>query len=293
MIKVGVISPSGALNEDGISRVNQSIEYLKNLGFEPVMGKHVFEKHRYMAGSAENRAEDIMDFFKNPEIKAILCTRGGAGSQFVLPLLDYEIIKANPKPIFGFSDTTALQLGIWTMTENLSYTGFCMAYNFKDGNLNPYVDETFRKIIKKEPCILKSGETLVKGKASGVLVGGCLSLIHNLCGTKYFPNLKDKILLIEDVGEQTYKIEWMLQTLTQQPDFDKVKGIVFGKFVDCNEKDNGDGTIDEILNDFCKDLKIPVIKNFAYSHSVERYVLPIGQKVELNADNKELQYGNF
>ena len=243
-----------------------------------------------MAGSAEARVADLHRFFADPEIKAIFCTSGGTGSQYMLPLIDYELIRKNPKPIFGFSDNTALQLGIYAQTKVASCTGFSLKYDFKTGKIDSLVEQTLRQIFNNQKLDLHYGQTVHKGQSEGILLGGCLSLLRNLCGTPFYPDLSNTILLLEDVGEKTYKIDIMLQQLTQCPNFDKVKGIVFGEFADSEIVDPEDGSIDDIIEEFCKNLNIPVIKNFPYGHTPSRTILPIGVPVRLDADNCQLTY---
>lgn len=288
--KVGIISPAGYIN--GIDDIKLPLEYLTSLGFECVLGKHIFNKKLYMAGEDKDRVADIHEFFKNPQIKAIFTTAGGCGSQRLLDLLDYKLIKSNPKPIFGLSDNTALQMGIFSQTNVPYVTGLSLKYDFKNGEINKKTSLSFENIISGKKQSISSGTTLCKGKQSGVIIGGCLSLIRSLCGTPYFPDLSEKILLLEDVGEKTYKIDLMLTQLRQQPNFAKIKGIIFGNFASCYEADKGDGNIDEILNDFIKHITIPIpiIKNFAYGHVQEKYVLPMGVNVHLDADNCMLKY---
>lgn len=288
--KVGIISPAGHLNSP--EEIKLPLDYLTSLGFECVLGKHVFDQNYYMAGTDEDRAADLMNCFKNPEIKAIFTTAGGCGSQRLLPLLDYKLIKNNPKPLFGLSDNTALQLALYTQSSLPSVTGFSLKYDFKSGHINPLVEESLKAVISGKKQSVSAGKTLCGGTSEGILIGGCLSLIRSLCGTSYFPNLTDKILLIEDVGEKTYRIDSMLTQLRQQPNFNQIKGIVFGDFTNCNEADEKDGTIDEILDNFIANLphSIPVIKNFPYGHIPQRYLLPIGTKVKLDADKCRLEY---
>lgn len=287
--KIGIASPAGFINSP--EEVRLPLEYLSSLGFECVLGKNVYNQNRFMAGTDEERAQDIMDFFKNPDIKAIFTTAGGCGSQRILPLLDYEIIKQNPKPIIGLSDNTALQLGIWQQTKNLSVTGFSLKYDFKNGKIDPLVAQSLNSVLSGQKQTITSGDCVISGKTSGIVLGGCLSLIRSLAGTPYFPDLHDSILLIEDVGEKTYKLDLMLTQLRQQPNFSKVKGIIFGTFAGCEPADKKDGTLDEVINDFCAKIhRIPVIKNFAYGHIPSRYVLPIGGSAELDASACRLEY---
>lgn len=288
--KVGIASPAGCLN--GPEDIKLPIDYLESLGLECVLGAHVYDHCHYMAGTDAERAADLHAFFKDQKIKAIFTTAGGCGSQRLLDILDYDLIKNNPKPIFGLSDNTALQMGIYSQTGISAITGFSLKYDFKKGHVDGIVDASLKAVINGKLQQIESGEKLIGGHTEGVLIGGCLSLIRSLCGTSYFPKLENKILLIEDVGEKTYKLDLMLTQLRQQPDFAKVKGIVFGTFAACEEADEGDGTVDEVLNDFVSHLptKIPVIKNFAYGHIPSRYVLPVGVNVRLDADSCRLEY---
>lgn len=286
--KVGLITPSSFLPSPEC--IKQGIAYLQSLGLEVIKGRYIYEKYRYMGGTPEQRAEDIMNFFKIPEIKAVFSTAGGSGSQKILPLLDYEIIKANPKPVLGFSDVTALQLGIYAQTRIPSYTGFTLKYDFKTGNIDPLVKNSLETLLKDEHLIAKGGKTVRGGTTEGILIGGCLSMFRNLCGTAFYPDVTNAILLIEDVCEKTYKVDLMLQQLQQSPNFNKIKGIVFGQFADNIIVAPEDGTIDDTIFDFCKNLNIPVIKDFPYGHVPSRYVLPIGGKCLLDADNCRLEF---
>lgn len=286
--KVGIASPAGFIN--GEEDIRLPLDYLESLGLVCVLGKSVYKNYRYMAGTDAERAADLMNFYQDPEIKAIFTTAGGCGSQRLLNLLDYEIIKQNPKPIFGLSDNTALQMGIYTKAQIPSVTGFSLKYDFKLGHIDGLIDASLKAVINGEKQHIKSGETLIPGQAQGVLIGGCLSLIRSLSGTTYFPDLTDKILLIEDVGEKTYKLELMLTQLRQQPNFDKIKGIVFGIFRNCEEADDGDGSVEDILKDFAQFTQVPIIKNFAYGHIPSRYVLPTGVEVKIDAGQASLEY---
>lgn len=280
--KVGIISPSCFVNEEDI---RLGLNYLRQMGLVPVPGKHLYAAYRYMGGTPQQRAEDLHNFYQDPDIKAIFTTRGGAGAQKVLPYLDYDLIRKHPKPVFGISDATALQLALYARSNIVSYTGFALKYDFRTGSINPMVDESLKQIFSGRPITCQGGETLIKGTAEGIMIGGCLSLIRNLTGTPYMPDLTDKILLIEEVGEKSYHIDLMLEQLRQLPNFDRLKGIVFGQFSAITVSDPEDGTVDEILDYFCEDLPIPVIKNFPYGHIPARRLLPIGLPVRLDAEN--------
>lgn len=281
--KVGIISPSNFIEHNDI---DAGIKYLESFGLKCTIAPNVFKKYRWMAGTPKERANDINKMFKDPSVKAIFCSRGGAGSQKVLPHLDYDIIEQNPKPIFGFSDSTALQLGIYTKTKNPYYSGFLL----KGDPAKPMVTKSFKKIIDDKQNTIKSGTTLADGQTEGILIGGCLSPINNLIGTDFFPDLRGKILLLEDIGEKTYQIDMMLEHLKQTKNFDKLSGIIFGKFTKMKISDPNDGTIDDVINYFCQDLKFPIIKNFSYGHGRNRHIIPMGTKATLNANKCELTF---
>lgn len=285
--KAALIAPAGKIINPDTVELGRA--YLESLGYQIIPGKHLFAADRYMAGTDAERAADVMDAYRDPEIKIIFTTAGAAGSQRILPLLDYKTIAANPKPLVGLSDVTALQLAVWQKAGVGSLTGFTMSLDFRDGHINGVLDENLQNILSGKKLSAQGGETVIGGNAEGVLVGGCLSLVRNLCGTEYYPDLSGKILVLEDVGERVHKIDLMLIQLAQNPGFSKLRGIVFGQFLNCVPKDDFDGTVDDAIADFCKSLSIPAIKHFPYGHIRERYVLPIGAKVRLDADNCRLE----
>ena len=288
--KVGITSPAGFINS--LDEIAPALAYLRSLGLEPVIGRHVLDKYFYMAGTDADRAADINGFFKDDEIKAIFTTAGGCGSQRVLPHLDYALIRKNPKPIFGLSDNTSLQNGIFAQTQCPSVTGFTLKYDFKDGHFSNFTQKSLEAVLSGEKQKIQSGKTLVSGSSEGILIGGCFSTFRNLFGTPYMPDISGKILLLEDVGEKSYKIGVMLTQLLQQKSFENVAGIIFGQFTNCAPSDAQDGTVADMLQELPQLLtkQIPIIYDFAYGHIPNRYVLPLGQKVRLNADTCVLEY---
>ena len=286
--KVGVIAPSRWLKS--AQDLDLGLKFLQEKGLEPILGRNILNRWRYMAGTVEERVSDIMEFYKNPEIKAIFCVGGGDGSQYLLPQLDYEIIKHNPKPIFGHSDNNALQLGIMAQTGQVEYTGFVLVYDFRSGQLEPLTRQSLEQIFNGEKTIATGGECVIPGQCEGKLIGGCLSLFRNLCGTPYFPDLSDSILLFEDEEEPTYKLDLMLQQISQQKGFEKVRGIIFGHFENCIVRREDDGNIAEMITHFSQGMNIPIIKEFPYGHGIDHYVLPIGGHCTLDSRQCKLEY---
>ncbi len=281
--KVGIIAPSVGLKDKDLA---PTINYFKKLNLTPVFADNIKKAYRYMAGSDKERAEAVNKLFKDTSVKALFCLRGGAGATRMLSFLDYKLIKNNKKPIFGLSDSTALQNALIAKCQNPSFTGFLPLYDLNDKIINPLVDNSLKNCLFENSHTITSGICQHKGSATGEIVGGCLSVLLYLCGTPYFPDLKDKILILEDIEEKTYKIDLMLNQLKQQKNFNKLKGIIIGQFTDCPIIDKEDGTIEDCINDFVKDLTIPVVTDFAYGHIPARHIVPLGIKTTLKATDK-------
>ncbi len=284
--KIAIVSPSSCIEANSLE---DAVIWLKNNGFEVVLGKHVYSTNSYMAGTDIERADDVNKAFADTSVKAVFCSRGGAGSAKILNHLDFDLIEKNPKPIFGLSDSTALQNALYKKTGNISFSGFLPVYDFKEKHLDEKIQKSIQSIFAGKRQTIKSGKCINGGISDGILIGGNLSVLCYLCGTQYFPNFENKILLLEDIGEKSYKIDLMLNQLSQQKNFDKLKGIIFGHFTNCIEANKGDGTVENIIKNFAKTLNIPVICDFDYGHIKSRYVLPIGANILLDATNSIIE----
>ena len=283
---IGMVSPSVMLSEVGLQE-DKWLPYLENLGLKVLVAPSALKGKRQYPFCAREKARDIMEMYQNSEVDALMCVHGGAGALRVLEYLDYDVIAKNPKPIIGFSDNTSLQLAVYAKTKNPFVTGFSPAYEFREGKISPLVDECFCKILAGERVVAQSGETVNNGVAEGILLGECLSTISDLSGTPYYPDLSGSILLIEDECEVSYKLGLMLTQLRLNPSFKKVKGIVLGRFSDCQDHPT-QGSVEEVLADFCAQVRVPMIKNFNFGHFHERFVLSAGVKYRLDADKCEL-----
>ena len=191
------------------------------------VGDNVLKSEMLSAGSDVERAQDIMRFYKDPEVSAIVLTRGGVGSIRVFPLLDYNIIKSNPKPLIGFSDTTALQLGIFAKTELISYSGFTGS-DYSQGKLNNLIDTTLKSCCNQKNYKIDKFKTVNTGDVTAPLIGGNLMSLVNLMGTKFQPDYSEKILFIEDVSLEPYIIDGMLSQLYVSGILDEIAGLIIG-----------------------------------------------------------------
>lgn len=180
-------------------------------------------------------------------------------------------------------------MGIYAQTKLPYVSGFLCEYDFRRSNIDPTVDRDLRAVLGGEKFFSEEGSCLRGGNAEGTLVGGNLSTLSDLNGTPYYPNIRDSIILIEDEVEKPYKIALMLTQLRLNPDFKYVKGIVFGKFSECEDPATTHGSLDDVISDFARQVDVPVIRDFAYGHFPARHVLTLGVRYRLNADDCTLE----
>ncbi len=288
---IGVISPASSPDES--IRVEQGVRYLEKLGYRTNVGKNVGKTHGYLAGSDDERLEDFHSMFKDKNVKAIFCVRGGYGAFRLLDKIDYKLIKQNPKIFAGYSEITALQNAIFTKTGLVTFAGPMVAVDFWN-EVNPYTTEYFWEAItnnKKLGRIELPDEytnglpNLHKGMASGRIIGGNLAVFAALLGTEYFPPMKDKILMIEDINEKPYKIDRLLNQLRLAKVFKQIKGIILGRFVECYEPDPNTKTLSlgEVIEHYIGSLKMPILYTFPHGHIKELVTIPFGISVKMNA----------
>jgi len=287
---IGIISP--ASSPDDLTRIEKGVTYLEKLGYRTEVGKHVGKERGYLAGEDSERLEDIHYMFRNKNIKAIFCLRGGYGSARLLDKLNYKLIKQNPKILVGYSDITALQAAIYSKTGLVTFAGPMLAVDFWQDEVNEFTEENFWKLItsnKKIGKLINPNEEkffiLSKGSAKGKILGGNLAVLVSLLGTKYFPKMKGEILMIEDIGEPPYRVDRFLNQLRLSNILNSVSGVILGRFVDCYENDSAKKSLslNQVIIDYFENLKKPVLYNFKHGHIAENLTVPFGLKCNLNA----------
>lgn len=293
---IGLISPGSFISEKELS---ESKDNLTKLGFNVIEGKNVLARLGYLGGKDVQRAEDVNEMFANKDVKAIVCTRGGYGCSRILPLLDYDLIKHNPKILVGYSDITALHYGIYSQTGLVCFHGpvgtstfneFSVK-NFTDVLINPTDSLLLNNAIPEKDTEYYTPKTIRAGKAEGVLTGGNLSIVVSLVGTSYDIDTDGKILFLEEVGEEPYRVDRMLTQMEQAGKFNKVKGIALGVFTKAESKIESYSqslSLFEVLNDKLSNLGVPVIYGMSFGHIVNKFTLPIGIKCILNVEEKTL-----
>jgi muramoyltetrapeptide carboxypeptidase len=289
---LGLISPSAATSDR--MQFTFAKEALEALGFQVKLGANLTNRRGHLAGTDEERAQDLNSMFADPEVKAIICIRGGSGAARILPLIDYQLIKKNPKPLMGYSDITAIHCAIQTQTGLITFhgpngTGSWNSFNvkqfeqmfFEQGKIT-YINEQ----PKGDDLVVKTNriQTLKAGTIKGKILGGNLTVLTSLSGTPYYPDFKDAILFIEDIGEDPYKMDRMMSTLKLNGTLSKIKGFIFGQCSDC-EPGGGYGSlsVDQVLDDYVLPLGIPAYTGAMIGHLPKQFIIPVGARVKMDA----------
>lgn len=281
---IGIIAPSGPFKK---KRLVSAIKYFENAGYKVNLGKFIYRSDRYLAGTAKERVQDLHRIFKSRSIKAVFSARGGYGSTQTLPLIDFQLISENIKPLFGFSDTTALQIALWEKLKLPTISGLSLCSDFTPKGTPKLTLDSFEKLIATSAFDNYSLKTSSPYKElKGKLVGGCLTLVAALCGTPYQLTLKNRILFLEDVKEEPYHVDRMLVQLSQQKDFHQLKAIIFGNFHECVAENHKHGTLMTVLKKFEQSISIPVFYNLPYGHQPARCLLPIGINATITNQSK-------
>lgn len=262
---IAIIAPAGAVDEE---KILMASDYFKNAGYKVKLGKNLFKTFRCMAGTDEDRADDLNNAFGDDEINAIICARGGYGSIRLLNLIDFDLIKRNPKIFCGYSDITALSLMMLKYSGLVTFSGPMAQSDF--ANITEFTANSVFNVLKGADENYSPSKPYKEGNAKGIIWGGNLSTIVSLCGTDFIPE-EDFILFTEDLNEPLYKIDKMLSQLINIEQFRKnIKGIAFGEFLDTE-----DG-IDEILMETAEKLKVPAYGSFKFTHGADKQTIPVG-----------------
>ena len=286
---IGVVSPSYWLDEIVLKN---TAKFFTNLGYNIEISKSNSIQWGPFAGTPQERADDLHRMFADPKIDAVMCARGGYGANRVLPLLDYDLIRKNPKIFIGYSDITAYLTSITQKTNLVTFHG-PMLTTYKKSWIN-YNYNLMNRVLTGEnniniepPESLKT-RILKDGTASGPLWGGNMSLLINRLGTSDALNTNGVILFLEDIDEYLYSFERMLVQMRTSGMFDQINGLIIGELEDIRDQEVRFGrNTDEIILDICGDLDIPIVSNFPCGHGKYQATLPISITTEINTTKKE------
>ena len=283
--RIGVVSPSYWLKKQYMEKTSK---FFQDKGYTMVMGNSNSMRWGPFAGTPQERADDIHHMFSNPKIEAIICARGGYGANRVLPLLDYNLIRDNPKIFMGYSDITAYLTSITQKTGLVTFHGPMMV-SYKKGFVN-YNFQTMERILNGTPDFkIESPDSLPArilkpGIAMGPLWGGNMTLLINRLGTSDSLDTDGVILFLEDLDEYLYSFERMLVQMRTAGMLDNIAGLIIGELHEFKDQDVAfERNTDEIVMDICGDLDIPIVSNFPCGHGTYQATLPISIPVELYA----------
>ena len=274
---VGIAAPASHIPRGNEEFLHRGAKRVREMGFEVRYSPSLLKrKHLYLAGTDEERARELMEMFLDPEIKAILCARGGYGTQRIIPYLDADLIRNHPKPLVGCSDITVLLIYLLQRCFIVPFHGPNVATRqFVEGDAE--MAHTLKDTLTVPLTTTEiTCSVLREGEAQGAIIGGCLSCLVTTVATPYEPDLQGKILFVEDVDEPPYKIDRMLTHLKSVGKLQGVRGVVFGQMPGC---DTERGLLEEVILDVLKNIEGPVLFGFPSGHGARNLTIPLGTTV--------------
>ncbi|MEH2171642.1 S66 peptidase family protein [Nostoc sp.] len=286
---VGLISPAGIVDAKDIEAAQKSVS---QLGLKVKLGKHILDRYGYLAGKDADRAQDVNLMFSDRTIKAIIPMRGGWGCNRILPLLNYSLIRSHPKILIGYSDITTLLLAINARSQMITFHGPVATSTW-----NQFTVDYFKRILFNAEAVTMQNlnpsevrmEIIAPGKAKGKLVGGNLSVLSAMVGSPYLPTWNKSILFVEEVGEDVYRIDRMLTQLKTAGILNQIAGFIFGQCTKCSLGDEPSFTLMQVLQQHILPLGIPAWYGSMIGHIKDKFTLPIGAEVEINAELGTIQ----
>ena len=290
---VGIVAPSSPITKE---QVETGLRMLEERGYKVVLGEHLWEREGYLAGPDEHRAEDVQRMFADPTVKAIICARGGFGATRMMDYLDLEVIAENPKVLMGFSDVTFLHLAAQAEADLVSFYG-PMLITFSVERPPWVAEQWFRAMETPAPLpplpVEGKATTIVGGKAEGIVLGGCLSLVASSIGTPWEIDPTESLLILEDVDVPQHRVDGTFQQLKQCGLLAAVEGFVVGEMTRSNEKSEasiGDKPVEEIVAGHLQGRGVPAVVGLPLGHVPTPLTLPMGITARLDADKGTLTY---
>ena len=292
---IGIISPASTPSAQ--EKIDNGVHYLEGLGYRVKVGTHAMAQHGYLAGTDEQRAEDLNGMLRDRMVRAIFAIRGGYGTPRLLHLVDYNAVRRDPKILVGYSDLTGLQLALYRKTGLITFSGPMVGVEMWK-SIDPFTEEHFWRVVTSAarigPLRNPDGEKLIcynRGKAGGRLLGGNFSLLASLLGTRYLPRLRDAILVLEDVDEAPHRVDRMFTQLYHAGITRSISGLVLGAFTDCVPSDPSKPhlTINQVIEDAVGHMHCPVLANLQYGHIPRKVTLPLGVRALLDSRSGTLR----
>lgn len=291
---IGLVTPGSYISDESLEK---AVRNLESLGFVVKPGKHIRARHGFVAGTDAQRLSDLHEMFDDSGVAGIWCARGGYGCSRLLPSLDYSLIRRNAKVLIGYSDITALIQGIHINTGLVAFHGPVASSDMTDYTVQCFTEVVMegRSPLVISPADVESGNTVYEpyvikeGRSRGRLAGGNLSLLAALAGTPYALDASDKLVFVEEIGEEPYRIDRMLTQLRQSASIDRAAGLAFGIFEGC-EPDNPENSLSlrATLEGQASGLSIPSDYGHAIGHISNQCTLPVGILAELDTATHQI-----
>jgi muramoyltetrapeptide carboxypeptidase len=296
---LGIIAPASAPPDP--KNVDRAVAVLEKLGFKIKFAPNVHRRLGYLAGTDRERAGDLMRMFADRKVHAVLCVRGGYGTARLLPLLDYETIRANAKIFVGYSDITSLHCALLTKANLISFHGPMLNSEFAHADLPRFTRQSFLRALTESGASgsistgyeRKTVKILRRGVARGQLIGGNLSLLCTTIGTPWQPPFRNRILFLEDLSEEPYRFDRMLTHLLNCGLLQQVAGLAIGLNADCEDPKAKTAkeyrqTLEDVLRERLLPLKIPIVTGLPFGHVPHNATLPVGAPATLDAERGDL-----
>ena len=281
---IAVLAASGPSEIDNI---RQAVRVLESRGHRVTLADNIAHRHRaYLAGSDDERVEEVNRFLRSDEYDAFFFARGGYGAMRILDRIDYAAIAANPRPVVGFSDITAVHQAMATQANVAGFHGPMLNLDWRNG-ISQQHEGWLWSVLRGEAPLhydFPRENIMVDGDAEGILFGGCLALTAALMGTPYDFWIDGGIWFWEDVDEPVYRIDRMLTHLRLSGRMPQIRGVIIGALKDCGEEPE----MLSLLHDTFGSLNIPVVRNLPFGHHGNNLLMPIGTKVRLSTTDMRL-----
>lgn len=284
---IGVVAPGFAVKP---RLLKAGLVAIEKMGYRTILGAHALARDGYLAGDDRSRAADLRAMLTDPEIRAIWFARGGYGSSRLLELMPWRGMRGDPKLLIGYSDLTAL------FSATVERTGWPCLYGpvvTELGTAESYHAPSLRRLLRGESVEIKlrRRQTMVEGKASGPLKGGNLSMLTHICGTRFFPDLRGAVLFLEEVGEETYRLDRMLMQLKLSGALKGLRAVLLGEIsAPRRRRFPPDRSLTDVLREYLEPLGVPVVSGLRAGHVRGKMTLPLGGRASLNTETGRLRF---
>jgi muramoyltetrapeptide carboxypeptidase len=292
--RVGIIAPASPPPDP--RAVDRVVTQMERFGFKPKLGRHVRQRHGYLAGSDRDRAADLMRMFSDPRVNGIICLRGGYGTARLLDRLDFNLIRQNPKVFAGYSDITTLHCAFQTQAGLITFHSPMLNEGLGAEKFPDFSNRFFLRAVTEAKPLgsitagyrRKTIHTIRGGSATGRLLGGNLALLVTTLGTPVQPLFRNRILFLEDIDERPYRFDRMLTHLLNAGVLQQVTGIAIGVNVNCDEPRGGKAreyrqSVADVLEERLSPLRVPVVTGLPFGHQPLNATLPVGVRARLDA----------